>query len=280
MIPGGRTRVAGIIGWPVAHSRSPRLHGHWLERYGIDGAYLPLPVPPGKVGVALAALPLLGIVGVNVTLPHKQAALAAMDRVDAQAERIGAVNTVVVVDGVLVGSNTDAFGFIASLDADAPDWRRDRPAVVLGAGGAARAVIAGLQDSGVGEIRLCNRTRAHAEAVAGDLGEGVAVVAWDERDEALAGAGLLVNATTLGMDGKPALAIALDALDRAAVVADIVYVPLRTELLRRAGERGLKTVDGLGMLLHQARPGFAAWFGRQPEVDEDLRRAVLADLAR
>ena len=141
-------------------------------------------------------------------------------------------------------------------------------------------MIGGLQDSGVGEIRLCNRTRAHAEAVAGDLGEGVAVVAWDERDEALAGAGLLVNATTLGMDGKPALAIALDALDRDAVVADIVYVPLRTELLRRAGERGLKTVDGLGMLLHQARPGFAAWFGRQPEVDEDLRRAVLADLAR
>ena len=272
--------MAGIIGWPVAHSRSPRLHGYWLERYGIDGTYLPLPVPPSKVGEALAALPLLGFAGVNVTLPHKPAALAAMDRVDAQAKRIGAVNTVVVVDGALVGSNSDAFGFIASLDADAPDWRRDRPAVVLGAGGAARAVIAGLQDSGVAEIRLCNRTGARAEALAGELGDGVVVVAWDERDEALAGAGLLVNTTTLGMDDKPALAIALDALDRGAVVTDIVYVPLKTELLRRAGERGLKTVDGLGMLLHQARPGFAAWFGREPEVDEDLRRFVLADLAR
>ena len=272
--------MAGIIGWPVAHSRSPRLHGHWLERYGIDGTYLPLPVPPGKVGEALAALPLLGFAGVNVTLPHKQAALAAMDRVDAQARRIGAVNTVVVVDGALIGSNTDAFGFIAGLDADAPDWRRDRPAVVLGAGGAARAVIVGLQDSGVAEIRLCNRTRAHAESVVGDLGNDVVVVAWDERHQALAGAGLLVNTTTLGMDGKPALVIALDALDGDAVVTDIIYVPLRTELLRHADERGLKTVDGLGMLLHQACPGFAAWFGRQPEVDEELRRVVLADLAR
>jgi len=276
----GKTRLAGVMGWPVAHSRSPRLHGHWLERYGIDGAYLPLAVPPERIGQAIAALPALGFAGCNVTVPHKEEALAAVDRVEETAERIGAVNTIVVEeDGSLTGSNTDAFGFMANLRAGVGDWRHDRPALVLGAGGAARAIIVGLLDDGVRRVRLCNRTRSRAESLANELGPDIDVVPWSERSEASGGCGLLVNTTTLGMAGKAALDIALDDLDAEAVVSDIVYVPLETSLLRAARARHLRCVDGLGMLLHQARPGFAAWFGRKAEVDEALRDVVLADLA-
>ncbi|MDP6952336.1 MAG: shikimate dehydrogenase, partial [Alphaproteobacteria bacterium] len=206
----GKIKLAGVMGWPVAHSRSPRLHGHWLERYGIDGAYLPLAVPPDRIAQAIAALPALGFAGCNVTVPHKEDALRAVDRVEATAERIGAVNTIVVEeDGSLTGSNTDAYGFMANLRAGAGDWRHDRPVLVLGAGGAARAIVVGLLESGVPEVRLCNRTQSRAEDLGAELGPGIDVVAWARRSEAGAGCGLVVNTTTLGMAGKAALDIAL-----------------------------------------------------------------------
>jgi len=279
MILTGTARLAGVMGWPVGHSRSPRLHGYWLERYGIDGAYLPLPVAPDHIETALRVLPALGFAGVNLTVPHKEAALAVVDRVDDLARRIGAVNTVVVAaDGSLDGTNTDAFGFIANLRAGAPGWEPSRPAVVLGAGGAARAVCVGLADAGVAEIRLANRTESRAARVADEL-TGIQTVAWEARTKALDGVGLLVNTTTLGMTGAAPLDIALDALPGAAVVTDIVYAPLETPLLAAARARGNTCVDGLGMLLHQARPGFAAWFGHEPDVTEALRAFVLEDLA-
>jgi shikimate dehydrogenase len=279
MILTGTARLAGVMGWPVGHSRSPRLHGYWLDAYGIDGAYLPLPVAPEHIETALRALPLLGFAGVNLTVPHKEAALGVVDRVDALARRIGAVNTVVVAaDGTLDGTNTDAFGFTENLRAGAPDWEPSRAAVVLGAGGAARAVCVGLADAGVAEIRLANRTAARATRLADEL-SGIQPVAWEARGDALDGAGLLVNTTTLGMTGAPPLDIALDALAGDAVVTDIVYAPLETPLLAAARARGNVTVDGLGMLLHQARPGFAAWFGHEPDVTDALRAFVLEDLA-
>lgn len=278
----GKARLAGVIGWPIAHSRSPRLHGFWLERYGIDGAYLPFAVKPENLAAALAALPALGLRGINVTLPHKESVLGLCARVSDAARRIGAVNTIVLgEDGALEGSNTDAFGFLAHLTASQPGFRADSgPAVLLGAGGAARAIAVALLDAGVPELRLINRSRGRAEALAGALatapGRGVTLVDWSERAEALAGAALLVNSTSLGMTGQPALELELAALPRSAVVDDIVYVPLETPLLAAARARGNVVVDGLGMLLHQARPGFAAWFGREPEVDQALRDFVLA----
>ncbi len=274
----GGARVAGVIGWPVSHSRSPRLHGYWLAKYGIDGAYVPLGVRPDDLAEALSALPKLGFRGVNLTVPHKEAALALVDDVDETAQRIGAVNTVIIDErGRLYGRNTDVFGFMENLRDRAPDWRADRgPAVVLGAGGAARAAVAGLVDAGT-EVRIVNRTRARAEALAGNVG-GLTVYDWENRADALHGAGLVVNTTTLGMAGKPPLEIDLAPLNDDAVVADIVYTPLETPLLKAARARSLAAVDGLGMLIHQARPGFAAWFGREPEVDGDLRRYLLADL--
>lgn len=272
----GKAKLAGVMGWPVAHSLSPRLHGYWLDRHRIDGAYVPLAVPPEKFATALRALPALGFAGANVTVPHKEAALAAVDRVEPLAERIGAVNTVVVdADGTLEGRNTDAFGFVANLDEGASGWRKSAsPAVVLGAGGAARAVVAALIDLGIA-VRLVNRTTERAQALADSIGGIVDIVPWSQRVEALDGAGLLVNTTTLGMTGKPALEISLAPLPKTATVNDIVYAPLQTDLLRAAAARGNKTVDGLGMLLHQARPGFAAWFGVEPEVTADLRAFVL-----
>ena len=274
----GNARLAGVIGWPIAHSRSPRLHGYWLERYGIDGAYLPFAVRPERLAAALAGLPALGLRGINVTLPHKEAALGRCARVTEAARRIGAVNTIVVTeDGQLEGSNTDAFGFLAHLAASLPGFRPEAgPAVLLGAGGAARAIAVALLDAGVPELRLVNRTRERAEALSAVLGPRARLVDWGGRARALEGATLLVNSTTLGMTGQPALDLDLTALPRAAVVYDIVYVPLETPLLAAARARGHPVVDGLGMLLHQARPGFAAWFGREPEVDSALRDFVLA----
>lgn len=281
MILSAKARVAGVMGWPVAHSRSPRLHGWWLERYGIDGAYVPMAVPPEGVAEAVRALPKLGFRGANVTVPHKEAVVAALDRLDATARRIGAVNTILVhEDGTLEGRNTDGFGFVENLRAGASGWTAAAgPAVVLGAGGAARAVLVALADAGAPEIRLLNRTRERAERLAEELGGGLAcpvrVLDWAARAEALDGAALLVNTTTQGMAGHPPLDLALDALPRAALVTDIVYTPLETPLLRAASARGNPVVDGLGMLLHQARPGFEAWFGRAPEVTAELRRFVL-----
>jgi shikimate dehydrogenase len=276
----GRTPLAGIMGWPVAHSLSPRLHGHWLLRYGIDGAYVPLPVPPERLEQALSALPALGFAGVNLTIPHKERAVSLMDRLSPTAERIGAVNTVVVeADGTLSGDNTDGFGFIAALSESEAGWRPEaRPAVLLGAGGAARAVAVALLDAGVPEVRLLNRTSERARALAGELGGSIHAVDWTARAAALDGAALLVNTTSLGMRGQPPLVLPLDALPRTALVTDVVYTPLITPLLALAQARGNPVVDGLGMLLHQARPGFRAWFGVDPKVDDDLRAVVTAGL--
>ncbi|HYC03414.1 MAG TPA: shikimate dehydrogenase [Azospirillaceae bacterium] len=280
VILSGKAMVAGVMGWPVGHSRSPRLHGWWLESYGIDGTYIPLPVPPDRFEQALRALPALGLKGCNITVPHKEAALRAVDRVDPAARRIGAVNTVVVLpDGSLEGRNTDGFGFLENLREGAPEWRGEHgPAVVVGAGGAARAVIVALQDAGVPEIRLVNRTRERAEELAADLGDRITVLPWEWRAKALDGAALLVNTTTQGMAGHPALDLDLGRLPLTAIVNDIVYTPLMTPLLLEAKRRGCQVVDGIGMLLHQARPGFQAWFGLAPQVTPELRRFILEGL--
>ncbi|MEK9968625.1 MAG: shikimate dehydrogenase [Ferrovibrio sp.] len=271
---------AGVIGWPVDHSRSPKLHGFWLQQYGISGRYDRLPVPPEEVGAFLEALPKEpGFRGVNVTIPNKVAVLPYLAEIDPVARRIGAVNTIVVrADGSLHGSNTDAFGFLASLRADAPKmWRAaNGPAVVLGAGGASRAIIVALLDAGTPELWLANRSRDRAEALAAEFGNRVFVTDWDERAAALAGANTLVNTTSLGMAGQPQLELPLDDLPQDALVNDIVYTPLETDLLARARARGNPVVDGLGMLLHQGRPGFEAWFGVAPAVTPELRAAVLA----
>ncbi|HEX7969457.1 MAG TPA: shikimate dehydrogenase [Stellaceae bacterium] len=273
---------AGVMGWPVEHSRSPVLHGFWLKQYNIDGEYVLLPVRPEELATALRGLAARGFAGCNLTIPHKEAALAIVDRVDATARRIGAVNTVIVrSEGSLEGRNTDAFGFYSNLKTALPNWCADAgPAVVLGAGGGGRAVVAALLDNGAPEVRLVNRHRDRAAALAAALGGRIEVVDWARREDALAGAALLVNTTSLGMAGQPPLDLALDALPAHAAVNDIVYVPMETPLLAAARKRGNPVVDGLGMLLHQARPGFAAWFGVMPEVTPALRQAVMAGLAK
>jgi shikimate dehydrogenase len=272
---------AGVMGWPVAHSRSPRLHGYWLARYGIDGSYQALAVSPDALAGELAGLAGRGFAGVNLTLPHKQAALGLMTSLSPAAKAIGAVNTVVVAaGGALAGDNSDGFGFLENLRHGAPGWSATAgPAVVLGAGGAARAICHALAGAGAPELRLVNRTLERAEALAADLGGPLAAVPWAERSRALDGAALLVNTTTLGMVGQPALDIDLGPLPAGALVNDIVYAPLETRLLAAAAARGNPVVDGLGMLLHQARPGFEAWFGVAPEVTPELRAEVLAEAA-
>ncbi|WP_299381114.1 shikimate dehydrogenase [uncultured Kiloniella sp.] len=281
MILSGKARLAGVIGWPISHSKSPRLHGYWLEALGIDGTYLPLAIEPENFETALKGLMYSGFGGVNITVPHKEAALAFCDEVDPLAKRIGAVNTIVFKGGRSYGSNTDAFGFIENLrqSAENLDFSTAKT-VVLGAGGASRGVIVALQDAGVKNIILLNRTRERAEVLAADLSSGadgmITVADWDDRNDVLNGCDLLVNTTSLGMAGQPPLALSLDKLPKSCVVTDIVYAPLITPLLGMAEKRGNKIVDGLGMLLHQARPGFEAWFGVKPEVTEDLRKFVLA----
>jgi shikimate dehydrogenase len=279
----GSTRLAGIMGWPVAHSRSPLLHGFWLEETGINGAYLPLPVRPDHIERALRALPVLGFRGCNLTIPHKRAALSVVDRVEPLARRIGAVNTIVVAqDGSLEARNTDAYGFRENLREIAPDWQpRAGPAVILGAGGSARAVVAALTDAGVSEIRLVNRTISRAEALAHDLATAttrITVHPWGEASRVQRDAGLLVNTTSLGMTGEPPLVLDL-LLPVSSPVVDIVYVPLETGLLAAARRRGHPVVDGLGMLLHQGRPGFEAWFGAPVHVTRELRAAIVSTLA-
>jgi shikimate dehydrogenase len=271
----GKARLAGIIGWPVAHSRSPRLHGFWLQRHGIDGAYVPLPIRPEAFALAVRGLAAAGFAGANVTAPHKLAAFEICDTVEASARRAGAVNTLVFQDGRIIGRNTDGIGFVANLRAHGVDPGAG-PALVLGAGGAARAVIAALQDTGV-TVTVANRTRARADALAHDL-PGLLVTDWSARSAAIADHALLVNTTSLGMHGNPPLELDLGAAPRRLAVADIVYVPLETPLLAAARARGLLPVEGLGMLLHQAVSGFAAWFGVTPVVDDELRRFVAGDL--
>lgn len=276
----GKAKIAGVMGWPISHSRSPLIHGHWLERYGIDGAYIPFAVETENGAAALRALAKLGFSGTNVTLPHKLTAFQTVDVRDAAAEAIGAVNTVIVQsDGSLHGSNTDAPGLLAHLQASAPNWDASAaPVMVLGAGGSTRAAIFALLQAGAPEIRLSNRTRAKAEVLADAFGEKVKVIDWFERSSALASCGLLVNTTSLGMTGQPALDIVLEDIPGSAVVCDIVYSPLETPLLAAARAQGNQGVDGLGMLLHQATPGFEAWFGVKPVVDVTLRDFILADL--
>lgn len=273
----GAARLAAILGWPVRHSRSPQLHGHWLDRLGIDGAVLPLAVRPEDLAETFRLLPRIGFAGWCLTIPHKQAALGLVHRLTRTARAIGSVNHVTVAeDGALVGDNTDAFGFLASLQAGAPSWDpAAAPAVVIGAGGAARAVVWALRDAGVREIRVTNRTPARAEGLATAFGPSVSAIGWQDRAAALGGAGLLVNTTSLGMTGQPPLDLDLGALPPSALVTDIVYSPLETGLLAAARARGTPVVDGLGMLLHQARPLFESWFGVDPVVDDAVRTAVL-----
>ncbi|MCZ4316751.1 shikimate dehydrogenase [Comamonadaceae bacterium G21597-S1] len=268
--------LAGLMGWPVAHSRSPDIHNHWMAEHGLRGAYVLLPVVPDGLDQALRALPVLGFAGCNLTIPHKVAAMALVDRVDPVARRIGAINTVVVQpDGSLAGFNNDGFGYIESLRDEVPGWRADAgPVVVMGAGGAARAVLVGLAEQGAREIRLCNRSADKARALAAELGAPVRAVPWEQRHAALADAALLVNTTSQGMHGQAPLDLSLDALPPRALVSDLVYVPLVTPLLAAARARGNPVVGGLGMLLHQARPAFAAWFGTMPRVTPALRALI------
>jgi shikimate dehydrogenase len=272
--------TACIIGWPVAHSRSPVIHRYWLKELGIAGDYVRQPVEPEKIAAYLAAFADSGYVGGNVTVPHKEAAFAAVAEADDAARAIGAVNTLWLADGRLLGANTDAFGFLANLDEATPGWdRHGGAAVVLGAGGAARAVIWALLKRGFAPIRLVNRTLSRADALAGRFGSEVEATDWRDLPKALAGAALLVNTTSLGMSNNPPLEIDLAPLSADALVTDIVYVPLETPLLAAARARGLAAVDGLGMLLHQAVPGFERWFGRRPIVSAGLRAAVLQTMA-
>jgi shikimate dehydrogenase len=274
----GAVPLAGVIGWPVAHSRSPALHGHWLTRYGIRGYYVPLAVPPENLAEVLAAMPHMGFRGANVTLPHKQTALALSTETTGRARAIGAANTLVFLSsGGFRADNTDGLGFLGNLRQARPGWvAAAGPALVLGAGGAARAVLAALLDEGAPEIRLANRTPARAAALADAFGPNVRIVAWEAAGEAMRGAATIVNTTSLGMSGQAPLDLGFEAAEPHALVTDIVYEPLVTPFLARAAAAGLATVDGLGMLLHQAAPGFEAWFGRRPEIDDALRRAVLA----
>lgn len=271
----GHARVAGIAGWPVTYSRSPRLHGFWLRRHGIDGTYIPLRIRPGDFPTAMRGLVAAGFAGANVTIPHKIAAFDICTSIDETARRAGAVNTLVFQDGRVAGSNTDGYGFIANLHSYAVDPAAG-PALLLGAGGSARAVAAALQDAGA-PVTVANRTRARAEALAHDL-PGLHVIEWDARVAALADHALVVNTTPLGMVGHDPLDLELSRAPASMVVADNVYVPLETPLLTAARAHGLRVVEGLGMLLHQAVPGFRAWFGVEPQVDEELRQFVAEDL--
>lgn len=272
---------ACVIGWPVAHSRSPIIHNYWLKRYGIDGAYTKEGVQPAQLAGFLAAFAKWGLAGANVTLPHKEAALALAAKADEAARAIGAANTLWLDEaGILNASNTDAYGFMTHLSAEAPSWNEGkRPVAVLGAGGAARAILFGLIEAGATKILLANRTQARAEELARVFGPRVVVVPWERRNAALADCGLLVNTTSLGMTGKGPLDIDLGALPQDAMVADIVYSPLETKLLAAARARGNKAVDGLGMLLHQAVPGFERWFSVRPEVTAELRALLVQSLS-
>jgi shikimate dehydrogenase len=273
-----RFLLAGVMGWPVMHSRSPALHNYWLAKHGLTGSYLPLAIKQDGLRAALRALPALGFAGCNLTIPHKEAALEIVDRLDPVARRIGAMNCVVVAaDGSLEGYNHDAFGYVHSILEAKPDWRADAgPIVVIGAGGGARAVLVSLIDRGAREIRLINRTPARAQLLQKELGGPIQAVPWADRHAALAGAAMLVNTTNQGMVGEPPLELALDRLPTGALVSDIIYIPRETALLAAARRRGNPTVNGLGMLLHQARPAFRSWFGVMPEVTPELRAMIEA----
>jgi shikimate dehydrogenase len=272
-----RPRLACLIGWPAAHSRSPLIHHYWLRALGIAGGYVIEAVPPEEFQDFVLRLSIRGFVGANVTLPHKEQALG-LSAPDARARAVGAANTLWFEDGELRSTNTDVEGFINNLDASASGWDTSEEALVLGAGGSSRAVVFGLIERGIKRVHLANRTAARAQALADQFGASVHPISWEAIDEVLPRAGLLVNTTSLGMHGQSALEVEVGALPSHAVVADLVYVPLQTPLLAAAKARGLKTADGLGMLLHQAVRGFELWFGRRPQVTSELRALVEADL--
>lgn len=289
-------KLAGVMGWPIAHSRSPSIHNHWIKQHGLNGAYVLLPVDPANLKDALKGLSALGFAGCNLTIPHKVMALPLVDRVDDTARRMGAINTIVVeADGTLSGFNTDGFGYIQSLLDAQPDWRADAgPALIMGAGGAARAVLVSLAEHGAKDIRVCNRTDSSAQDLAREftadfaqspdiplgksLGTKVTAIPWAQRHDAVADVALLVNTTSQGMGSNPALDLNLARLPAEALVSDVVYIPLETPLLAAAKERGNPTAGGLGMLLNQARPAFKAWFGVMPEITPALLQAVKATL--
>jgi shikimate dehydrogenase len=276
----GETRVkAFVCGHPIAHSRSPMIHGYWLREFGIAGSYQAIDVAPADFPAFVRALPESGFAGGNVTIPNKELASELVARRDGAAELIGAVNTLWLEDGKVCGGNTDAYGFAANLDEHAPGWEKSEAATVLGAGGAARAVVFALKERGIKTVRIVNRTPRRAAELAHRFG-GMSAHSWEELAELLADTGLLVNTTSLGMEGREAMPVDMPLLPANAIVADIVYVPLRTPLLAAARARNLKTVDGLGMLLHQAVPGFERWFGRCPKVTEELRGQIVADLEK
>ena len=273
----GKIPLAGVIGSPIAHSKSPALHQHWLQTYGVKGFYIPMDVTTSDLETVLRSLPKMGFVGVNITIPHKETVLGIADLITDRATLIGAANTLIFrKDGKIHADNTDGYGFLENLRSGAPDWNpKDGPAAVLGAGGAARAVIVALLDAGVPEILLSNRTGARAEKLQSDFGNRIRVIDWVQAGNMIEEAALVVNTSSLGMVGKPEMRVPLDGLRRGTVVTDLVYTPLRTKLLETAEQKGCVTVDGLGMLLHQGVPGFERWFGPRPEVTEATRRAVL-----
>ena len=275
-----RFLLAGVMGWPVMHSRSPKIHNHWFAKHGLAGTYVPLAVRAEGLRAALRALPALGFSGCNLTIPHKEAAFEIVDRVDPLARRIGAINCVVVApDGSLDGRNNDGFGYVQSILEAYPRWRADAgPIVVVGAGGGARAVLVSLADQGAAEIRLINRSPERAAALAREFGAHIKALAWNDRRAALDGAAMLINTTSQGMTGQPALDLALDTLPTSALVSDIIYIPRETPLLMAARLRGNRTVNGLGMLLNQARPAFHVWFGVMPEVTAELRAMIEATI--
>mgnify|MGYP000703368946 CR=1 FL=1 len=270
--------IAGVMGWPVAHSRSPLIHNHWIRQFNLSGAYGFFPVQPNNLESAIRGLQALGLAGCNITIPHKVNAMAYVDWVHPLAKRIGAINTIVVkADGTLHGFNNDGYGYLQSLREAQPNWQADTgPAVVLGAGGAARAIVVSLIDAGATEIRILNRTRSKAEELAQEFGQVITAYDWSERADALNNAALLINTTNQGMHGESALDIDLTQLPTSALVSDAIYIPLETPLLAAARLRGNTTVNGLGMLLHQARPAFKAWFGVMPEVTPELKNAIMA----
>jgi shikimate dehydrogenase len=269
--------LAGVIGHPIAHSRSPALHGFWLRRHGVKGHYIPMDVAPADLEATLRHLPKIGFVGLNVTIPHKEAVLKIADVITDRAALIGAANTLIFrKDGKIHADNTDGAGFVANLRQNAPNWNPAAgPAAIFGAGGAARAVVAALIEVGVPQIRISNRSRPRAEALRADFGAKLVVYDWVQAANMLEGATTVVNTTSLGMAGKPEFRVPLDALEKGAVVNDLVYNPLKTNFLLQAEALGAQIVDGLGMLLHQAAPGFERWFGPTPVVDEETRQAVL-----
>jgi shikimate dehydrogenase len=270
---------ACVIGWPIEHSRSPLIHNYWIKRYGVDGAYTKEAVRPEDVTAFLKMLAVRGFIGCNVTVPHKEAAFAAADVKEPSACAVGAANTLWLEGGKLVAANTDTYGFMTHLNLTAPGWDASgAPVSILGAGGAARAIVFGFLEAGVSEVRVFNRTRERAEALAEHFGPRVQVFDWSERGLRSRKAAVLVNTTTIGMNGVGSLDLDFHTFEDSVVVADIVYVPLETELLVRAKGRGLRTVDGLGMLLHQAVPGFEKWFGVRPEVTRELRNLLVADV--